>query len=162
MIVYKMALLGTTKTKQDIVNAILDLASKKSQVVYGAQSTNIQLPTNLRRKTSDYDILTKKPEKAAKELANRLNKEFGNGFKVVKARYSKTFKVKDKEGKTVADYTATTKKPKTKTILGVKYASTDYQKRKIRKILKDEGSKFRWDKDLDTLQRIKKGEKDIW
>jgi len=157
-----MALLGTTRTKQDIANAILDLASKKGQVVYGAQATNIHLPSHLKKKTKDYDILTKKPEKAAQELAKRLNKLYGNGFKVEKAKYSKTFKVKDKFGKTIADYTATTKKPKTKLVLGVKYASKDYQKKKIKKILKDEASSFRWEKDVETLRRLRESERKIW
>ncbi len=154
-----MKLLGTTKTKQDITNAVLELASKKKQVIYGAQSTNIQLPRHLRSKTRDYDILTKKAEQSAKELANKLNKEYGNGFKVVQAIHKKTFKVKDKEGKTIADYTQTTKKPKSKLILGVRYAELEYQKKKVRKILKDEASKFRHEKDIETLRRIKSGER---
>ena len=154
-----MNLLKTTKSKQDITNAILELASKRKQVIYGAQSTNIQLPRHLRSKTRDYDILTKKAEQSAKELVKKLNKEYGNEFKVVQAIHKKTFKVKDKKGKTIADYTQTTKKPKSKLILGVRYAELEYQKKKAKKILKDEASRFRHDKDIETLRRIKSGEK---
>jgi hypothetical protein len=146
---------------QPVRNIILELASKKRQIVYGQQAINEQLPTHLKRKTKDYDILTKKPELAAKELADKLNKQNGN-YKVVKAIYSRTWKVKDDKGETVADYTRPSRYPKTKTILGVKYADTSYAKRKIDKILKDEKAKYRWDKDKDILERIKKGEVMPW
>lgn len=140
---------------------ILNLAKERKQVIYGAQSINRQLPSNLRKPTKDYDILTKQPKKSAEELALRLNKEYGKEkFKVVPARYSKTFKVKDIDtNETIADYTRTTKKPKSINEFGVNYAKVDYQEGKIKKILKDESSKFRHDKDFDTLQRIKQSKK---
>lgn len=146
------------KDKQDIDNVILELAQKNKQVIYGQQSVNVQLPSKFRRKTNDYDILTKKPKQSAERLADRLNKKFKTDeFKVEPARYNKTFKVKDKEGKTVADYTLTTKKPKTKEVWGVKYADIKYQEKKLKKILKDESSSFRHDKDMDTLKKIREG-----
>ena len=153
-----MKLIGTYRDEQNIKNAILDMAQKKRQVVYGQQSVNIQLPKRLQRKTKDFDVLTKKPKEMAEKLVSKLNKEFGEGeFKVEPAKYGKTFKVKSKEGKTVADYTSTTKKPKTKGVLGVRYAEMDYQKKKLKKILKDEEYKFRHDKDIETLKSIKEG-----
>lgn len=153
-----MKVLGYTRNNQDIKNAILDLAQKKGQVIYGARAINQQLPSHLRKKTKDYDILTKQPQKAAEALANRLNKEFkSDEFKVVKAAYSKTYKVK-RNGQDIADYTRTTKKPGVKKVLGVKYAKADYIKRKIGKTLKDETSSFRFDKDRDTLRRLKEAD----
>lgn len=150
-----MNLLGTTKSDLNVRAKILELAQKKGQVIYGARAVNKQLPVNLRRKTKDYDIYTKKPKMAAEELASELNKEFDTDeFKVEPARYSKTFKVK-RNNEAIADYTLTTKKPKTKNDFGVKYADIEYQKKKIKKILKDEKNSYRFDKDLDTLQRIK-------
>lgn len=147
--------------KQSAKNIILNLASKKGQVVYGQRAINQQLPTNLKRKTKDYDIYTSKPERAAKELAMKLNKKNGN-YKVVKAKYGRTWKVKDEKGETIADYTQPGRYPKTKNILGVKYAHTDSAKRKIKKILKNEGSKYRHEKDKEMLERIKKGEIMPW
>lgn len=148
--------------KQDIDNIILELAQTNRQVVYGAQSVNIQLPRHLRKQTSDYDILTSKPKQSAEELKNLLNKEIGNKFKVEQAKHLKTFKVKDNEGNTIVDYTSTTKKPNSKIILGIRYATLEYQKNKIRRLLKDEASRFRYDKDLETLKRIKQGNTHIY
>lgn len=158
-----MNLLGTSKSDLNTRATILNLVQKRGQVIYGARAINKQLPTHLQKETSDYDVLTKKPEQSAKELAEKLNKIYGEGeFKVEKAKYSKTWKVKSKEGKTVADYTLTTKKPKSVNEFGVRYANLEYQKGKIKKILKDEASSFRHDKDRETLDRIKKGEFKRW
>ena len=148
------------KDSQNVKNVILDLAQKERQVVYGQQSVNVQLPSKFRRETKDYDILTKKPKLMAEKLAKRLNKEYGEGeYTVEPAKYKKTFKVKDKSGKTIADYTLTTKKPKSKEVWGVKYADLPSQERKLKRILKDEASSFRHDKDLDTLNKIRGGTK---
>ncbi|MFO7888282.1 MAG: hypothetical protein R6U59_08185 [Eubacteriales bacterium] len=142
---------------------ILEIASKKGQVVYGQQSINQQLPPYLRRETKDYDILTKKPKQEADMLAYRLNRIYGNKYKVKPAKHRGTYKVKDIDtGETIADYTSPRRPPKSKNLLGVKYADTDYAKRKIKKILKDDKSKYRWEKDKDVLERIKKVEKKIW
>ena len=135
---------------------ILNLVVKKRQVIYGQQAANYFLPEHLRKETKDFDILTSKPEVSAKELVKQLNKKYGDRFESVPARYSKTFKVKDKQtGNTVADYTKTTKKPNSYNDVGVRYADLNYAEKKIKKILKDESSKFRHDKDLDTLNRIR-------
>lgn len=147
--------------KKPTRNIILELASKKDQIVYGQQSINQQLPTYLKKKTVDYDIFTKNPKGAAEALAEILNKQNGN-YKVVKAKYGRTWKVKNEQGETIADYTQPSRYPRTKNILGVKYATPEYAKDKIKRILKDEKAKYRWDKDLDTLKRIKKGETMPW
>jgi len=142
---------------------ILDIASRKGQIVYGQQSINQQLPSHLKRKTKDYDIFAKQPKKEAEMLVYRLNKIYGEKYKVIPARHKGTYKVMDAiTGENIVDYTSPRRKPKTKNILGVKYADTNYAKRKIKKILKDPNSKFRWEKDKDVLNRIKKVEKKIW
>lgn len=154
-----MKLLGTIKSDVDIRAKILDMAQKKGQVIYGARSVNKQLPINLQKKTKDYDIYTKKPKLSAEELAKSLNKEFNtNEFKVVKGKFEKTYKVK-RGDETIADYTSTTKKPKSINDFGVKYANLDYQEKRIKRILKDESVSYRWDKDRDTLNRIKQGKR---
>ena len=159
-----MNILSYTQDKQGIANAILDMAVKEKQIIYGARATNIQLPKHLQRKTSDYDILAKSPEKSAKELVEKLNKRYGDRFKVEKGKYERTWKVRDIEtGRTIADYTKTKgRKPKTKNVLGVKYANIDYSKGKVKKMLKDESLEFRRDKDIETLRRIKEGGVEVW
>ena len=55
-----------------IRNAILNQAIKRREVIYGAQSVNIQLPEHLRKKTKDYDVLDSNSKEAADELAASL------------------------------------------------------------------------------------------
>lgn len=157
--IYKMDLLTYSRDTQTARGILLNLIAQKKQTIYGARAINRQLPLNLRRETYDYDILTKKPKQAAEELVMKLNKEYGQEeFKVVPAKHKGTYKVKEvKTGKTIADYTGTTKKPKSKKVLGVRYANLPYQERKLKRILKDEASAFRHEKDIETLQRIKQG-----
>jgi hypothetical protein len=145
---------------QKTKNIILNLASRKGHVVYGQRAVNQQLPSHLKKKTVDYDIYTKQPERAAKELLKKL----GNGdFEIKKAKFGRTWKVKNKKtGETIVDYTQPGRYPKTKNVLGVKYAELSASKRKIGKILRDEESKYRWDKDIETLKRIRQGEKQPW
>ena len=154
-----MNLLGTTRDRQTIKNVILNLAQKRKQVVYGGQASNIQLPSHLQRKTSDFDILTKQPKKSAEELVRALNREYqSNKFKVVPATYKKTFKVKEIEtGETIADYTSTTKLPTTYKELGIDYARLQYIRGKLRDALKKPENEFRFEKDRNTLERIKQG-----
>lgn len=147
--------------KQPIRNIILNLAVKRNQIVYGQQSVNEQLPSYLKRKTKDYDILTKNPKESAQELAELLNKQNGN-YKVVKAIYGRTWKVKNEQGETIADYTRPGRLPNTKNVLGVKYADLEYSKRKAQKILKKQDASYRWEKDKDLLDRIKKGGRKQW
>ena len=151
-----MKLIGTVKSDLDIRRAVLEMAQKKKQIIHGARATNQQLPTPLKKPTKDYDIYTAKPEKSAKELAKRLNKEFGKGFEVVPGAHKGTFKVK-KGKETVADYTRVYRKPKTINKFGIEYAKTEYHKRKLQKLIKDERMGFRRNKDLDTLRRIREG-----
>lgn len=141
-----------------IRSSILNLAQKNKQVVYGGQAANKNLPLHLRRKTKDFDVYSKQPKQSAEELSKVLNKGFSKDeFTVERAKYDKTFKVK--RGKeTIADYTSTTNHPKSKNEFGVKYADLDYQKKKLKEIVKNPDFKYRWEKDKDMLNRIKQSE----
>lgn len=146
------------KDPQKIKNIILDIAQKKGQVVYGQQAVNVQIPQYLKRKTKDYDIYTKKPKQSAEEVANKLNEYYGNKFKVVKGVNPSTYKVK-KGKKTIADYTGTTKKPKYKKVLGVSYANLQYQKKKLKNILKKKEYEYRHLKAQKDLNKLMEAEK---
>jgi len=136
---------------------ILQDAQEDGHVVFGAQASNIQLSPSLRKTTEDVDIFTKKSKKEAEQMEKKLDKAYGGDyFRVEQAKHKGTYKVRSNvTNRTVADYTSQGKKPATKKILGVKYATLDSIKRKIGKTLKDEASAFRHDKDRETLQRIK-------
>jgi len=140
-----------------IRSAILNLAQKKGQVVYGARAVNPQLPVYLQEKTSDYDILTKKPKKSAQDLVNELKKYSSYDIKLEKAKHPGTYKVKVND-KTVADYTQIRGKPKTKLILGVKYKDLSSIKKSIQRSVRKPENVYRREKDLTTLEKIKKHE----
>lgn len=137
---------------------VLNLVSKNRDTVYGQQATNKFLPEHLRRETKDFDILTSKPESSAKELIEKLNRKFGaDKFEVVPAIHKGTFKVKNKEtGEVIADYTKVTTQPRSYNEVGVKYARLKYSEGKLKKMLRDEMSSFRHDKDFEMLRRIRK------
>lgn len=138
---------------------------KRKQIVYGARASNEQLPYYLQRHTEDYDILTKKPEQEAKELVKQLNKEYGGEyFRTEPAIHKGTFKViSNVTNKTIADYTRARRHPKTKEILGIKYAQSTSIKRALQKAIRNPEAEFRKDKDFETIERIKLGEKiNLW
>ena len=141
-----------------IRQVVLDMAQKKGQIVHGTRALNQQIPTHLKRKTSDYDILTENPRKSARELVKTLKRRLGNNFKVVKGRNKGTFKVK-RGDKTVADYTQKRGKVRNKIILGIKYKDLGTIKKGTQKLIKKKGAEFRREKDIDTLQRIKQVER---
>ena len=151
--------------EQKVKNIILNEAVRRNQIIYGATAINRQLPEYLRKETEDIDIITKNPKKHATDIANSLNKELGyEKYKIIPAKHKGTWKVKDIEtNKTIADYTGKIgKKPNTINVLGNKYADLNSIQRTIKKTLKDEANAFRFDKDFDTLKRIKEGTKPIW
>lgn len=149
--------------RQKVRGTVLNLVAKHRQVIYGGQSINYFLPKPLRRKTKDIDILTKKPRLSAEQTVKALNRKFNhNRFQVIPATHRGTFKVKDtKTGETIADYTGTTKKPSSYKRFGVRFAKEGYSVKKLKKILKDPSSKHRWEKDKDTLERIRRARRSI-
>lgn len=138
---------------------VLDTAQKKNQIIYGQRAINPQVPTHLKKKTSDYDIYTSKPKKSARELVNALKRQTGKDFKIVKGKHKGTFKIKDSSGKTIVDYTQLKSKPKTKLILGNKYYDIKSIKRNTQRLVKKPSAEFRREKDLTTLQRIQELER---
>jgi hypothetical protein len=103
-------------------SVVLNTAQEKGQVIHGTRALNPQLPTYLRKETSDYDILTKKPKKVAQKVAETLKRYTSRPVSVEKAYHKGTYKVKVGD-EYVADYTQIKSKPKVKKILGVDYYS---------------------------------------
>lgn len=151
------------KNKELAKQLILQDAAEDGHVVYGATASNVQLNPALRKPTEDVDVMVKNSKKEAIEMEKKLDKKYGGDFfRVEKAIFPLTYKVKSNvTNKTVVDYTKKRRFPKTKNILGVKYANLPSIKRTIRKTLRDEKQKFRWEKDKETLQRIKLQEKQL-
>lgn len=147
-------------SQDDLVirQVVLDMAQEQKQVIHGTRALNEQVPSNLRRETKDYDILTHNPRKSAREVVKTLKRRLGNNFKVVSGKHSGTFKVQ-REGKTIVDYTQKKGKVPSKKILGVKYKAIKTIKRGTQKLVKKKGAEFRREKDIDTLSRIREVER---
>lgn len=148
------------KNPELFIRSIILRRADKGQVVYGARATNAQLPMHLRKETSDYDILTHKPKKNAVAMAKKLNKAIGSKrYIVIKAKHSGTYKIKTKEGKTIVDYTQLKRKPKTKKIYGTEYKDIKAIKKNVKRLIKKPETKYRRQKDIGTLSRIKEIER---
>jgi hypothetical protein len=109
-------------------------------------------------------ILLPEPKKRALEVTKELNRRYGKEiYRVVEGNHKGTYKIKDSNNNTIADYTGKKgHKPKSVNILGNKFIDINSAKNKIKKILKDERNSFRFDKDKDTLRRIKEAEYNNW
>ena len=148
------------ENKNDLVinEVVLNQAQKKSQIVYGARAYNYQSPTHLKKKTYDYDILSKSPKKSAKETAEILKRRLKKEVTVSKGSHRGTYRVKV-NGEVVADYTQLKKAPKTKKVWGTEVRHLKSIKRNATRLSRKKGLEYRREKDLDTLEKIKKIEK---
>lgn len=138
-----------------ISEVVIEKARKKGQIIHGARAYNKQAPTYLKKKTHDYDILTKKPKKAAEELAKTLRRRLQKDVKVVKGSHKGTYRVKINDN-VVADYTQIKNIPKTKKVWGIEVKSLKSIKRSTQRILRKPSAEYRREKDLSTLDRIRK------
>lgn len=147
-----------SKNDLTINEVILSQAEKKNQILYGARAYNIQSPIYLRKKTSDYDILSKSPKKSAEETAKILQRRLKKDVKVIKGKHAGTYRIKV-NGDVVADYTQLKTRPKTKKMWGTEVRDIKSIKRNVQRISKKKSAEYRREKDLDTLQRIQEIER---
>ena len=147
------------KASEGIVETEIEesLRNDPKEVVYGAQSVNVRMPPYLQKFTEDFDIYSLSPQETAAEIEKILDKTFGGDyFEVRPAKHEGTFKVISKvTQREVADITLLDKTVKYQVIDGINYATLDEQVTNIKKSLTDRASKFRWNKDKETLQRIR-------
>lgn len=143
---------------------IIKQIKKNKSTLYGAKAIKKHIGP-LARPTQDFDILTKTPRKAARQLTKTLNKQAGNSPYFSKpAMHPGTFKVKhkgmDKKKNTqddleVADFTKPKRKFKTTTMGGVKVVKLPEIVKDKKKALADKEFAFRHAKDKEDLSRIK-------
>ena len=139
-----------------VVNeVVLEGAKRRNQILHGARAYNKQSPTYLKKQTQDYDILTTKPKKAAEETAKILRRRLGKEVKVSKGSHKGTYRVKV-NGEVVADYTQIKTIPKTEKVWGTKAKSLKSIKRSTQRIVRKPSTEYRREKDLGTLDRIKR------
>jgi hypothetical protein len=129
----------------------------EDEIVFGARSINVALPSYLRKHTEDWDILTHDdPKTVADKMEKALDRRYGgNFFSVEPAKHEGTYKVKSRvTGKTVADITIKDDEVEHRRVGGINYATLDYQVEKLKLALSKEEAQFRHDRDKETLQRI--------
>ena len=151
----RIASLLENKGDLTINEVVLSQAQKKGQVLYGARAYNKQSPTYLKKKTYDYDILTKSPKKAAKATAEILRRRLRKEVTVSKGQHKGTYRI-HLNGEQIIDYTQLKSKPKTKKVWGIEVRDIKSIKRNAVRLSRKKGTKYRREKDLDTLSRIKK------
>ncbi len=148
------------KKEKNIPKVITKHIKKRELILFGQRSVNLQLPTDLRKETKDFDVFTPTPKKSAKRLERKLDRKFsGDFFNTKQARHPGTYKVKTKIGdKTVADFSKPKNKVQTVKKNNIRIATINFQKKRIRASLKDPASKFRRAKDLEVRDRIRVAE----
>lgn len=146
-------------TNELIINeVVLEAAKKKNQIIYGARAYNFQSPDYLKKNTIDYDVLTNKPKRSAKEVAERLSKRISGNIDIVKGSHKGTYRVKVND-KVIVDYTQLKSKPKIKNIFGTQVRDIKSIKRNAQRLVRNPNTEYRREKDNDTLSRIKEIER---
>lgn len=148
------------ENKNDLIisEVVLNKAQKRGQIIYGARAYNMQSPQYMRKKTMDYDILTKKPKKAAESTAEALRRRMIDKVEVVRGVHRGTYRVKV-GGEVVADYTQLKNTPKVRNVYGSRVKSIESIKKSTQRLVKKKGAEYRREKDIDTLNRIKEVER---
>ena len=154
------------KRNKNLVNRFTRnfLAKNKIGIVHGTRATNVQLPRDLKRKTTDWDVFVKKPRLRAEQLEKVLDKRFGGDFfRIKKGTASpeiKVWKVKSNvTDETLIDFASTNRKVKSISKRGVRFATLKDQQMIAERNIKKPGLKFRRAKDKDLLNRIKKSKR---
>ncbi len=139
------------------------LAKNKVGIVHGTRATNAQLPRRLKRKTLDWDVFVKKPRIRALQLEAILDRRFrGNFFRVKRGlgspgvRVYKIISNVDNEG--LVDFANSNRPVNSVTKRGVRFATLKDQKERAEINIRKSELKFRREKDIDLLRRIKKFE----
>lgn len=139
------------------------LVKKKTPIVHGGRAQNVQLPKHLERQTKDWDVFVKQPKARAKELEKILDKKYGGDFWRVKKGATKRLKVhkvvSNVTGESFVDFSIADRKVPTISKRSLKFATLQDQVMRAKQNLKKPEAKFRRQKDLDFLRRVKKFEK---
>ena len=162
---FKIPFNSKVPTSADRDSIIENHIQKRKEIVYGAKAMNKQMKMWIvGRPTEDYDVFSKKPGESAKVLEKTLDKTTGRDqYYTKQANYKDTKKVMSRgfnlddpsDDYGVADFTLQKSQVKTKTIKGIMYADISHREETAMMSLKNPEFKFRHQKDIDDLKRIK-------
>jgi hypothetical protein len=149
--------------KHNIPNDIRNTIDSK-EIIQGERSLEAQLPPNLKRETTDFDVYSHTPKESAEETEEFLDKEFGGDyFKVVKAQHKGTYKVKSNiDDETYADYSKTPKKAPHIKIGDTKYTTLKFELYKALRTLKQKKYAYRHKQEKNKVGRIQAYFKSRW
>jgi len=154
------------KRNEKLVNRFVRgfLAKNKVGVVHGTRATNAQLPRFLKKDTRDWDVFVKKPKVRANQVERLLDKRFRGDFFVVKKGKGSpgvnVFKVNSTvTGENFVDLANFNRKVPSVSKRGVRFATLKDQVKVARKNVKNPELKFRREKDLSLIKRVRKFEK---
>lgn len=149
---------------------VLSQVKKDKNIIYGGRAVNAQLQPRIfgypvfGKSTRDYDIYSGQPEKSAKKLERRLNKNYhGHYFYEKPALHHGTFKVMDvgqdlkentRDDFNIVDFTKPSRKVQFTTIQGIRYAKLSERAKDAIRALKNPKFAFRHHKDREDLARI--------
>ena len=145
------------RKRKRIPGLIRKALKEEDATIFGARSVNIQVRPHLRSSTEDFDIFVKgDPEKSARRIERKLDKKFkGNFFKVEAGKTEGVYKVKSRlSGKGLVDVQKQKEQVNVVKRKGNKFATLDFQKKKIKESLANPEAKFRSDKDKFSRLRI--------
>jgi len=143
---------------------LLAKARKRKDIIYGGQSIKAQIGI-FARPTSDFDIFTKQPKKAAMNTEKDFDRIVGFDYFYTKpAKHPGTWKVKGRgvdlrkgtrDDEETVDYSKYPRpKPKVIMINGVQYRKLSQEKKAKYKAIRDPKYKFRKAKDTEDVNRI--------
>lgn len=151
------------KRNRKVVNRVVRgfLAKRKVGIVHGVRATNAQLPRNLNRKTRDWDVFVNHPQLRARQLERKLDKKFNGDFFDVKMGIGspgiRVWKVKSNvTGEGFVDFATSDRNVPSIPKRGVQFATLADQVKKAKENIKNPELKFRREKDLDLIRRVKK------
>lgn len=148
---------------RNIVNRVVRnfLAKRKVGIVHGGRATNAQLPRDLHKETLDWDIFVRNPKLRARQLEQALDKKFGGDFFRVKKgvgspgiRVQKIISNVTDEG--FVDFATAGRVVPSIPKRGVQFATLRDQVKRARANIKKPELKFRRDKDLSLIRRVRK------
>ena len=144
---------------------LLAKARERKDIIYGGQSIKAQIGI-FARPTSDFDIFTKQPKKAAMNTEKDFDRIVGFDYFYTKpAKHPGTWKVKGRgvdlrkgtrDDEETVDYSKYPRpKPKVIMINGVMYRRLSGEIAGKKRAIKDPNYAFRHDKDIADLNRIR-------
>lgn len=149
-----------------VVNRVVRnfLAKNKVGIVHGTRATNAQLPSFLRKETTDWDVFVSNPKMKAMMLERALDRKFGGDFFRIKKGVGspgiRVWKIKDNiNDESFVDFATSDRKVPSIPKRGVQFATLKDQQKKAQENIRDPEAKFRREKDRSLLNRIKRFEK---